>query len=100
MTTRVYWVLKGLVEAPRCFNECCNKRIVHKTFDYTKEHNPIYCSLMCNNTSSMHIVKASRTRKKRAIEDKDYQKRIEAKKRATKVKNGHSPNWNNAEKRL
>lgn len=55
---------------------------------------------MCNNTSSMHIVKASRIRKKRAIEDKDYQKRIEAKKRATKVKNGHSPNWNNTEKRL
>ena len=100
LTTRVYWVLKGLVEAPRCFNERCNKRIVHKTFDYTKQHNPIYCSLMCNNTSSMHIVKASRTRKKRAIEDKDQQKRIEAKKRATKVKNGHSPNWNNAEKRL
>ena len=92
--------MKGLVEAPRCFNESCNKRIVHKTFDYTKEHNPIYCSLMCNNTSLMHIVKASRTRKKRAIEDKDYQKRIESKKRATKVKNGHSPNWNNAEKRL
>ena len=97
--TRVYWVLNGLEEAPRCQNADCRKPL-SKTFDCTKNSNPMYCSIACSNASHQHTSASSSTKHRHAIEDKQYWGKIEQKKKASKARDGHSPNWNNAKKRL
>lgn len=45
-----------------------------------------------------HLRKIKATRAKHLAEDPDFNKKIDTKSRATKVRNGHSPIWNNPEK--
>lgn len=98
LATRVYWVLKGLVEAPRCANINCNKQLVGKKLDVTKPSQRCYCSFHCMNTSSLHAAHANATKNKRFDEDSSFWIEVERKKKATKVRNGHDPNWANHEK--
>ena len=100
MATRIYWILNGLVEAPRCMNENCKKKILHRKFDPTKQSQPQYCSHHCLNTSSLHTAHANAKKFENAKIDKDYWKKRELKSKATKVKNGYDPNWNNSRKTL
>lgn len=60
----------------------------------------MYCSIACSNASHQHTSASSSTKHRHAIEDKQYWGKIEQKKKASKARDGHSPNWNNAKKRL
>ena len=98
LTTRVYWVLKGLVEAPRCANINCNKQLVGKKLDVTKPSQKCYCSFYCMNTSSLHIAHANAAKNKRFEEDSNFWADVERKRKMTKIRNGYDPNWVNHEK--
>ena len=55
----------------------------------------MFCSIYCLNTSKSHTINANTTKAKHS---KEYWKLIEQKKKTTKIKNGHNPNWVNSEK--
>ena len=77
MAARVYWVLNGLVESPKCLNEKCNNRLDNAKFTVTKKKQPCYCSLNCLNTCKTHIKRVNETKYRNCIDDKDYWKKIE-----------------------
>lgn len=100
LPTRVYWVLNGLVEAPRCMNKACNAKLVHKSFNAAQAKQPQYCCLKCSNTCESRIERSQATKQQHAADDPEFWSRAEAKKKAHKAQHGHSPNWVNSQKAL
>lgn len=100
MTARVYWVLNGLTESPKCLNDKCNRRLDNKEFNVTRSVQPQYCSCKCVNESTLRLERSNETRRIRSKNDVDYWNKIEQKRKATKIKNGKDPNWNNSEKNI
>ena len=84
LKSRIYWVLNGLIESPRCLNDKCKRPLNNKQFDPLSFDQPIYCSRMCLSQSSINIEKVKKTKEKHANDDIGYWKKIEEKKNRQK----------------
>lgn len=134
-STKIYWILNGIKDFPKCQNPNCGKpllRNVNLVDGYAEFHCCHKCAMedpqktqrlhhtnelrhgdknwnnpkkisrsrltMTKQQKENQARKIHSTRAKHLEEDPDFNKKIDAKIRATKVKNGHSPTWNNPEK--
>lgn len=97
LATRVYWILNGLEEAPRCANPECGAKI-SKSFSVLAKKNPKYCSVKCANICRERLAHVAVSRKTHASEDLGYWQKIEMKRKAYRVAHGLPANWNNSVK--
>ena len=84
MTARIYWILNGLTDSPKCLNEKCSNNLDNKAFDVTKKNQPSYCSTYCLCTCKKHILKSKLTKQNHADNDKEYWKKLNKRKNRQK----------------
>ena len=93
MPEKTYWFVNGLYEFPKC--HVCGKTIAafrNAASGYAK-----YCDGCCYD-DPQHAVRISDAWHKHKAEDPEFLSRKMQKTASTKIKNGHSPTWNNSEK--
>ena len=96
MSTKICWIFNGYVDFPKC--KTCGKYVgLQKNISMWRGY-PEHCSIQCRNNDPIILAKQIKTLKRHFNEDPQYFKKLEQKKKQTKIKNGHAPNWTNSKK--
>ena len=95
LSTKVFWILAGLKDFPKCANPACSNKIGIDSNALWRKGYPEHCSLRCGVQNSRE--KCNKTLHKHAEEDPKFFHSIEQKRKATKTKRYNDPNWNNRE---
>lgn len=95
LRTKVYWIINGLIDFPIC--QTCKKKFKTNIRNLATGYGK-YCSHSCSNSNKEHNKKIIETREKHKSEDKDFLKKIDEKKKKTKLERYGNPNYTNREK--